>query len=140
MVHANVRAPGTVAEQTARAARIAGIIDTMVNNADAKLFYAKKLLQNGEHDKAAPLLQFIATNNPTLADVQYLLGIAQFGSGKHEEAEASIKRAIELDPENESYKEELVNLDKALKGELPVQVEAAAKAAAEAAAAGDTSK
>ena len=79
-------------------------------------------------------------NNPTLADVQYLLGIAQFGSGKNELAVASVKKAIELDPENQAYKDELENLEKAIKGELPIQVEAAAAAAAEAAAADDTSQ
>lgn len=112
----------------------------MVNNADAKLFHAKKLLQNGESQEAMRLLEFIATNNPTLGDVHYLLGVAQFGSGKNDAARASIQKAIELDPENEDFKTELENLDKAIKGELPEQVEAAARAAAEAAAAADTSQ
>jgi Flp pilus assembly protein TadD len=127
-------------EEYGRAALIAGIIDKMVNNADAKLFHAKKLMQTGEYEQAAGLLSFIAVNNPTLADVHYLLGIAQFGSGKAELAEASIKKAIELDPENQAYKDELETLEKARAGELPVQVEAAAKAAANAAAADDTSQ
>lgn len=127
-------------EEHARAALVAGIIDTMVNNADAKLFHAKKLMQAGGHEQAEGLLDFIAVNNPTLPDVQYLLGIAQFGSGKHELAVASVKNAIELDPENQSYKDELETLEKAIKGELPIQVEAAAAAAAEAAAADDTSQ
>ena len=140
VAHASVRAPCPPTEEHARAARLAGIIDTMVNNADAKLFHAKKLLQNGESQAAMELLEFIAANNPDLADVQYLLGVAQFGSGKNDEARASIQKAMELDPENEDYKTELENLDKAIKGELPEQVEAAAKAAAEAAAAGGTSQ
>eukprot|EP01046_Picozoa_sp_COSAG06_P032036 COSAG06_NODE_3172_length_5736_cov_2.704985_6_plen_137_part_00 len=126
-------------DQHARAARVAGIIDTMVNNADAKLFHAKKLLQNGEHAVAAGLLEVVAVNNPALASVRHLLGVAQFGSGKNEEAEANLKAAAELEPDNELYTNELENLEKALKGELPVQVEAAAAAAA-AAAAGDVSK
>ena len=47
-------------EEHARAALIAGIIDTMVNNADAKLFHAKKLMQAGGHEQAEGLLNFIA--------------------------------------------------------------------------------
>lgn len=119
-------------------------MDTMINNADAKLFYAQKLMANAEHELAEEILTFVAKNNPSLSDVQYLLGIAHFGTGKHEEAKAQLQKAIELDPDKEVYKTELENLELAIKGELPEQkaaAEAAAARAAEDAAAGvDTSQ
>lgn len=115
-----------------RAALIAGLIDKLVNNADAKLYYAKKLLQNNEHQLAMEILDGVAVGNPDIAGIRHLLGVACFGSGKNEEAIANLKRAVELEPEVELYKTELEMLTKAIAGELPEQVEAAAKAAAEA--------
>ena len=129
----------TLKKQHPRAALIAGLIDKLVNNADAKLYHAKKLLQNNEHQIAMELLDGVAAGNPDVAGIRHLLGVSQFGSGKNEEALANLKLAVELDPEVALYKTELEMLEKAIAGELPEQIEAAAKAAAEEAAA-DNSK
>ena len=58
------------------------------------------------------------------------MGVAQFRLDQQEEAIDNLKKAIELEPETELYKTELETLEKAIKGELPEQIEAAAAAAA----------
>jgi len=69
-------------------------------------------------------------HNGENAEVRHLMGVAQFRVGQQDEAIDNIKKAIELEPDTELYKEELETLEKAIKGELPEQMEAAAAAAA----------
>merc|ERR1719329_1710069 len=114
----------TVNSQFGRAAAGAEIIETLTNNG------AAKLLRVNENEKAKERLDVLIEHNGENAEIRHLMGVAQFRLDQQDEAIENLKKAIELEPDTELYKEELVTLEKAIKGELPEQIEAAAAAAA----------
>merc|ERR1719440_2523698 len=120
----------TVNSQFGRAAAIAEIIETLTNNGDAKLYYARKLLRIDQNEKAKERLDVLIEHNGENAEIRHLMGVAQFRLDQQDEAIENLKKAIELEPDTELYKEELETLQKAIRGELPEQIEAAAAAAA----------
>lgn len=108
----------TVNGQFGRAAAIAEIIETLMNNGDAKLYHARKLLRINQNDKAKERLDTLIEHNGDNAEVLHLLGVAQFRLEQNEEALASMKKAVEVKPDEQLYKDELEVLEKAIAGEL----------------------
>jgi tetratricopeptide (TPR) repeat protein len=104
----------TVNSQFGRAAAIAEIIETLTNNGDAKLYYARKLLRIDQNEKAKERLDVLIEHNGENAEIRHLLGVAQFRMDQPDDAIANLKKAIELEPETELYKTELETLEKAI--------------------------
>merc|ERR1719197_348118 len=104
----------TVNSQFGRAAAIAEIIETLTNNGDAKLYYARKLLRIDQNEKAKERLDVLIEHNGENAEIRHLLGVAQFRMDQPDDAIANLKKAIELEPETELYKTELDTLEKAI--------------------------
>merc|ERR1719440_1475242 len=109
----------TVNSQFGRAAAIAEVIETLTNNGDAKLYYARKLLRIDQNEKAKERLDVLIEHNGENAEIRHLMGVAQFRLDQQDEAIENLKKAIELEPDTELYKEELETLQKAIRGELP---------------------
>ncbi len=64
---------------------------------------AGKLFERGKYVQAERVCRQIIKHKPALADAHNILGVALHAQGKHDEGVASIKKAIELFPENPSY-------------------------------------
>ena len=70
----------------------------------ADLGVAERLLDSGQPEKAAELLEKVVAEKPDLAAAHYLLGNAYLNSEKNEKAEAEYVKAVGLDNENLAYK------------------------------------
>eukprot|EP01048_Picozoa_sp_COSAG05_P003828 COSAG05_NODE_187_length_14703_cov_123.022186_3_plen_199_part_00 len=103
--------------QFGRAAGIAGIIETLLNNGDSKLYYSRKLLRVNQNEEAKTRLDALAEANTDNGDIFHLLGIAEFRLGNNDTAVASLEKAIAADPDSQLYKDELDVLKKAIAGE-----------------------
>jgi hypothetical protein len=60
----------TVNSQFGRAAAVAEIIETLTNNGDAKLYYARKLLRVNENEKAKERLDVLIEHNGENAEIR----------------------------------------------------------------------
>jgi tetratricopeptide (TPR) repeat protein len=65
-----------------------------------RLQEAEMLLDGGWVRTAIPLLESVATDDPSSAEAHFLLGVAYFEAGENREARASFERTLILDTDN----------------------------------------
>src|SRR5437867_12576021 len=63
-----------------------------------KLGLAQLYLEAGKYPAAVTLLTELAKRSPHSAEIQYNLGVAQFGARDYKAAEQALKESLRLDP------------------------------------------
>ena len=81
------------------AARTEALRSSLEPHARELLEEAQASLQNGQLDRALALADSVERYSPELADIPFLRANAHFSARRYEEAEASFRRTLELDPE-----------------------------------------
>lgn len=105
-----------------------GIVEMLAGTAQARLFHAQHLIMAGRHPEAVPRLRVLAENNKDVANVHHLYANALYNSGLRQEGIDSLKKAIELAPENKVYGTDFETLTKDFEEAKKAEAEAAANA------------
>ncbi|MCX7973681.1 MAG: YaiO family outer membrane beta-barrel protein [Candidatus Aminicenantes bacterium] len=74
-------------------------------NLEAKIGLAQIASWEGKYSEAISGFRHLLTDYPEKAELHYLLGLTYLWSGNYGQAKQSLKRATELDPNNQSYRE-----------------------------------
>ena len=103
-------------------------MEMLAGTAQARLFHAQHLIMAGRHPEAVPRLRVLAENNKDVANVHHLYANALYNSGLRQEGIDSLKKAIELAPENKVYGTDFETLTKDFEEAKKAEAEAAANA------------
>ena len=109
-----------------RAAMISQIGSTIDGTPSSSFFHAKRLLQGGDIKGALEILDSLAAANQDDAAFVHVHGIAQFRNTQHDNAVASLTRAVALSPNDKGYADDLIAVQTAIADADVAAAEAAA--------------
>ena len=111
-----------------RAAMISQIGSTIDGTPSSSFFHAKRLLQGGDIKGALEILDSLAAANQDDAAFLHVHGITQFRNTQHDNAVASLTRAVALSPNDKSFADDLIAVQTAIADADVAAAEAAAAA------------